>query len=90
MPTIIASPMTTGHQRLATQTNRFAHCAAEIEARAIELLESHPHFRGRSHWVTIQRVNRRLYLRGRLPSYYLKQLDQQTVRKAAGVERVEN
>jgi len=52
-----------------------------ITACAGELLESHPHFRGRSRYVEIRCVGRRLILEGYLPSYYLKQLAQEAIRQ---------
>lgn len=62
----------------------------EIEQRAIKSLESHPHFRGRNFWVQCSYSRPQLYLTGKVPSYYLKQLAQEAVRDVAGVDVVVN
>ncbi len=61
-----------------------------IEERARALLESHPHFRGRTRWVHCKCRNRRLCLSGKVPSYYLKQLAQEAVRDIEGVDAIIN
>jgi hypothetical protein len=61
-----------------------------IEIAAEALLEQHPHFRGRSRWVRCRFRNGRLFLDGVLPSFYLKQLAQETLRGLEGVERLDN
>lgn len=53
-------------------------------------LEHHPHFRGRVSDVSIEQEGRTLFLSGRLPSFYLKQLVQEAVRHVPGVQQVRN
>jgi osmotically-inducible protein OsmY len=53
-------------------------------------LETHPHFRGRVNEVAIQHKDKTLYLSGRLPTFYLKQLVQEAVRHVPGVQYVRN
>jgi len=62
----------------------------EIEERAKLLLESHPHFRGRSRWVQCRHHKGRVYLTGKVPTYYLKQLAQEAVRDIGGVDMIVN
>jgi osmotically-inducible protein OsmY len=57
---------------------------------ARQYLESHPHFRGRCSAVSITQQGRNLFLTGRLPSFYLKQLVQEAVRHVPGVQSVYN
>ena len=53
-------------------------------------LERHPHFRGRSEVIAIEQQGRILVVSGRLPSFYLKQLVQETLRHVPGVQAVCN
>lgn len=62
----------------------------EIEKRARGLLESQPHFRGRTQLVQYRYSNRRLYVTGKVPSYYLKQIAQEAVRDLEDVELIVN
>jgi len=55
-----------------------------------ERLEHDPHFRGRSALLQIELVEETIILSGRLPSYYLKQLLQESVMLTPGVVDVEN
>ncbi len=64
--------------------------ARQISDRAGEILESHPHFRGRSQWVKCRCANGCLYLNGALPSFYLKQLAQEMLRDIDGVDLIVN
>lgn len=61
-----------------------------IENRALELLESHPHFRGRSRWIEIRFRNRCLHLSGKLPTFFLKQVAQEALRQMSEVESIKN
>ena len=70
-------------------TNTLGESTA-TENRAAELLEAHPHFRGRGRWVQCRFSDRRLYLTGKVPSYYLKQLAQEAVRDLEDVDLVVN
>jgi osmotically-inducible protein OsmY len=61
-----------------------------LSAAAKSYLESHPHFRGRVNDVSIMHEDKTLYLTGRLPTFYLKQLVQEAVRHVPGVQYVRN
>lgn len=61
-----------------------------LTARARRRLEEHPHFRGRAAGLSIEQRGKTLYLAGCLPSFYLKQLAQETVRRVPGVQAVHN
>ncbi len=61
-----------------------------LSAVARTYLESHPHFRGRVNDVAISQDGRTLLLTGRLPTFYLKQLVQEAVRRVPGVHSVRN
>lgn len=63
---------------------------SNISAIARAYLEGHPHFRGRMNDVAITQDGRTLLLTGRLPSFYLKQLMQEAVRRVPGVDSVRN
>jgi hypothetical protein len=63
---------------------------ANLSAIAKNYLETHPHFRGRVNEVAIQHDDKTLYLTGRLPTFYLKQLVQEAVRHVPGVQYVRN
>ena len=53
-------------------------------------LEQHPHFRGRSSLFVVELVGETIVLSGRLPSYYLKQLLQETIKLMPGVVNIDN
>jgi hypothetical protein len=55
-----------------------------------EHLELHPHFRGRLKALRFEQRSKTLILSGRLPTFYLKQLLQETVRHLPGVQHVRN
>jgi osmotically-inducible protein OsmY len=55
-----------------------------------DYLERHPHFRGRINDVSIDHEGRTVFLTGRLPTFYLKQLVQEAVRHVPGVQQVRN
>jgi osmotically-inducible protein OsmY len=57
---------------------------------ARQYLESHPHFRGRASGVSIAYDGRNLFLTGRLPTFYLKQMVQEAVRHVPGVHSIVN
>jgi BON domain len=57
---------------------------------ARDYLEHHPHFRGRLGDVSIEHEGRTIFLSGRLPTFYLKQLVQEAVRHVPGVQNVRN
>lgn len=62
----------------------------DLVALARQQLESHPHFRGRTGGVQIELCGRTLVLSGRLPTFYLKQLVQEAIRRLPGVQHVRN
>jgi osmotically-inducible protein OsmY len=62
----------------------------DLSALAKRQLECHPHFSGRMSGVTFEHEGRNLYLRGQLPTFYLKQLIQEAVRHLPGVDFVYN
>ncbi len=62
----------------------------DLSTMARQYLESHPHFRGRTSGVCIAHEGRNLFLTGRLPTFYLKQLVQEAVRHVPGVQYVYN
>jgi hypothetical protein len=53
-------------------------------------LEQNALFRGRSRLIRIDENDGTLVLRGRLPSYYLKQVLQATLRDIDGVTKIDN
>ncbi len=65
---------------------------ADPRSLAIQSLEANPNFHGRLALAAIQIESDgdTLVLNGRVPSYYLKQLLQETVRQVDGVANVEN
>jgi hypothetical protein len=67
-----------------------AYERSDLSTRAWQRLEQHPHFRGRLHGLQIEQQGQTLCLSGRLPTFYLKQLVQETLRHVPGVERVFN
>lgn len=62
----------------------------DLSTLARQHLEHHPHFRGRVSDVYIEHHGRTLFLTGRLPTFYLKQLVQEAVRHVPGVQHVRN
>ena len=61
-----------------------------MEQLALATLESHPHFRGRSQLIRMRYRNHCLYLSGKLPSYFLKQIAQEALRQLDGVDSIDN
>lgn len=55
-----------------------------------ERLEEHPHFRGRISMLQIESIGGSVVLSGRLPTYYLKQLLQEAVRRVPDVKHIDN
>lgn len=64
--------------------------AQRLETQARRVLAQHPHFLGKSQFVSCQCEGRCLRLAGRLPSYFLKQLAQEALRDLAGIEHIDN
>ncbi len=63
---------------------------SEIGVLIREYLEQHPHFRGRTSLLQIETIGGEIVLSGRLPSYYLKQLLQEAVKKIPDVAHIDN
>jgi hypothetical protein len=63
---------------------------ADLSSLARQRLEHHPHFRGRTSGLSIEQRGKTLCLSGRLPTFYLKQLVQETIRHIPGVQRIHN
>jgi BON domain len=62
----------------------------ELSTLARQHLENHPHFRGRLAGLRIEQRGKTLFLKGRLPTFYLKQLVQEAVRYLPGVQTIRN
>jgi hypothetical protein len=62
----------------------------DLTAVAKQCLESHPHFRGRLKAVSISQKGRDLFITGQLPTFYLKQMVQETLRHVPGVQYIDN
>ncbi len=76
-------------ERPLTQT-RDDKSRDDLSVIARQYLESHPHFRGRTNGVRIVHEGPDLFLTGRLPTFYLKQLVQEAMRHVPGVQYVYN
>jgi hypothetical protein len=63
---------------------------ADLTLLARESLERHPHFRGRTAVVGIEQRGAMLRLTGKLPTFYLKQMVQETLRHIPGVQGIRN
>jgi hypothetical protein len=57
---------------------------------ARNVLAQHSHFRGRVDNFEFVVVDRKLLVRGRVPSFYLKQVLQTVLQDLAGIERIDN
>ena len=75
---------------VAERTIKPAAERTDLIAIARQLLERHPHFRGRLSAVRIEQRGRTLCLTGRLPTFYLKQLVQEAIRHIPGVGGIRN
>jgi hypothetical protein len=64
--------------------------APSVEMLAEELLQQHPHFRGRQHLVRFRCQGKCLTIEGHLPSYFMKQLAQEAIRSLSGLETIDN
>ena len=79
----------------ATQSEGAAQKHANLPSSVIvssiqQILEQHPHFRGRTSLLTIESIGDSIVLSGRLPSYYLKQLLQEAIKESFDVTKVDN
>jgi len=64
--------------------------SAQVEQRVARTLDTHPHFCGRMSMIRVECRQDTLILSGRLPSFYLKQLLQEAVRRVNGVGKIDN
>jgi hypothetical protein len=64
--------------------------AISIERRAHEALASHGHFRGRAEGFQFENDGGILTVRGRVPSFYLKQVLHTILKRLEGVRKVDN
>jgi hypothetical protein len=64
--------------------------ARSVEQRAHELLAQHPHFRGRAGNFEYEYREDVLIVRGRVPTFYLKQVLQTALRDVEGVICIDN
>jgi hypothetical protein len=53
-------------------------------------LDDHPHFRGRTKLFRIESIGRSIVVSGRVPTYYLKQLLQETIKAVPEVVHIDN
>ncbi len=72
------------------QDNPRETATAAVQSRVAELLEQHPHFRYRPGTIEAEFYQGTLVLKGRLPSFYLKQLLQEALRQVEGVDTIDN
>ena len=63
---------------------------SEVIRDARLALEQNAYFRGRGHCIQMEEAEGRLVLRGRLPTFYLKQILQTVLRDVEGVQQIEN
>jgi hypothetical protein len=75
---------------LAEHPSNRASERIDLAKMAKQQLERHPHFRGRLCDLRIENRGKTLFLSGRLPTFYLKQLVQEAVRHLPGVQHVRN
>ncbi len=61
-----------------------------VELRAWAAINDHSHFRGRAKGFDLAYRDQVLTVRGRVPTYYLKQVLQTIVRDIEGVQAVDN
>lgn len=60
----------------------------DLDLRITATIRKSPHLR--SHRLCVENEAGRVVLRGIVNSYYTKQMAQETLRRVAGVERIEN
>ena len=70
-------------------TDTMAECS-QIAMRARDVISRHAHFRGRAHRFEFECFKNVLVIRGRVPTFYLKQLLQDALKRVEGIRRIEN
>jgi hypothetical protein len=63
---------------------------SDVAMRAREVISRHAHFRGRAHGFQFECSKNVLVIRGRVPTFYLKQLLQDALKQIEGVRRIDN
>ena len=64
--------------------------ADDLMGRARVLISQQPHFQGRDAKFEFLLVDNVLVVRGQLPTFFLKQILQRTLRELEGIERIDN
>jgi hypothetical protein len=77
------------HARTVPRIESLDSEVRQLEQRAEQLLEHHPHFRGKQRWVSCRYVDQSLRLVGCVPTFYLKQLAQESLRELKDI-RIDN
>jgi hypothetical protein len=85
LPTPRQPPETTSRTE-----NGYIGAATTTVIRAMCRLREHPHFRVQASAVELEFDQGTMILKGRLPSFYLKQLLQEALRDIDGVETIDN
>jgi|GEM_PF-1660772 len=72
-----------------------AECHVAMPARAVvdevhAIVERNPHFRRHTNEIVVEFDGHTLVLTGRLPSFYLKQMLQESLRDLEGVAKIDN
>ena len=62
----------------------------DVKMAALQALEAHSHFRGRTRHIRIENHAGDVVLHGVVPSFYLKQVLQTIIRGVEGVRRIDN
>jgi hypothetical protein len=62
----------------------------EIERRAFDMLDAHPHFHGRAATFEFACGKDVLVVRGMVRTFYLKQMLQTALRNVSGARRIDN
>ena len=63
---------------------------ANVAIRAHDLIARHAHFLGRADSFEFECSENVLVIRGRVPTFYLKQLLQDALKQLEGVQRIDN
>ena len=62
----------------------------QVITRARDVISRHAHFRGRADKYEFECSKNVLVIRGRVPTFYLKQLLQDALKQVEGIRRVDN
>jgi hypothetical protein len=64
--------------------------STHVATRARNMISRHAHFRGRADKFEFEYSKNVLVIRGRVPTFYLKQLLQDALKQVEGVGRIDN